>query len=88
MLKSASGGGKHLFIAPIQEELSTNPFPLTDAVFSCMPKATCQTCGVVIPLPLMTEHIKSCNVTYVGSDDNLANMESSESEDRTCKNSF
>lgn len=87
MLKSLSRGGKNLFIAPIQEELSTNPLPLTDAAFSSMPKATCQKCGVAVPLPLLTEHIKSCDVMYVGSDDNLANVESSESEDRKCKNS-
>lgn len=87
MLKSVSRGGKNLFIAPIQEELSTDPLPLTDAAFSSMPKAMCQKCGVAVPLPLLTEHIKSCDVMYVGSDDNLANADSSESEDRKRKNS-
>ncbi|XP_039665280.1 uncharacterized protein LOC120564413 [Perca fluviatilis] len=82
ILKSVSRGGKNLFIAPIQEELSTNPLPLTDEAFSSMPKATCQKCGVAVPLPLLTEHIKSCDVMYVGSCDNLANVESSEPEDR------
>ncbi|XP_061127123.1 uncharacterized protein LOC133147252 [Syngnathus typhle] len=82
ILKSVSRGAKNLFIAPIQEELSTNPLPLTDEAFSSMPKATCQTCGVAVPVPLLTEHIKSCGVMYVGSDDNLADVESSEPEDR------
>nr|XP_055032086.1 uncharacterized protein LOC129420934 isoform X2 [Misgurnus anguillicaudatus] len=82
MLKSISRGGKSLFIAPIQEELSTNPLPLNDEAFSSMPKATCQKCEVAVPLPLLTEHLKSCDVMYVGSDDNMANEESSEPEDR------
>ncbi|XP_036966615.1 uncharacterized protein LOC119026377 isoform X2 [Acanthopagrus latus] len=80
MLKSR--GAKNLFIAPIQEELSTNPLPLTDEAFSNMPKATCQKCGVAVPLPLLTEHIKSCDVMDVGSDNNLANVETSALEER------
>ncbi|XP_051560014.1 uncharacterized protein LOC127444597 [Myxocyprinus asiaticus] len=71
ILKAASRGGKNLFIVPIQEELSTNPLQLTDEAFSSMPKATCQKCGVAVPLHLLTEHIKSCGVIDVGSDDNL-----------------
>ena len=86
MLKSR--GAKNLFIAPIQEELSTNPLPLTDEAFSNMPKATCQKCGVAVPLPLLTEHIKSCDVMDVGSDNNLANVETSALEERKCKNSY
>lgn len=87
MLKSVTRGAKNLYIAPIQEELSTNPLPLTDVAFSNMPKATCQKCEVAVPLPLLTEHIKSCDVMDVGNDDNLANVETSELEERKCKNS-
>lgn len=87
MLKSVTPGSKTLFIAPIQEELSTNPLPLTDEAFSRMPKATCQKCGVAVPLPLLTEHIKSCEDMDVGSDNNEANVERSELEERKCKNS-
>ena len=85
MLKSVTRGAKHLYIAPIQEELSTNPLPLTDEAFSNMPKAACQKCEVAVPLPLLTEHIKSCNVIDVDSDDNLANVDISEPEERDCK---
>nr|XP_033498251.1 uncharacterized protein LOC117266929 isoform X1 [Epinephelus lanceolatus]XP_033498252.1 uncharacterized protein LOC117266929 isoform X1 [Epinephelus lanceolatus] len=96
MLKSVTRGAKNLFIAPIQEELSTNPLPLTDEAFSNMPKAACQKCEVAVPLPLLTEHIKSCNVIDVDSDDNLANVDISEPEERdsdmqecpVCKNMF
>lgn len=82
MLKSLSRGCKNLYIAPIQEELSTNPLPLTDVAFSNMPKATCQKCGLAVPLPLLTEHIKSCEVMDFCSDDNLANGEISQLEER------
>ncbi|XP_029970792.1 uncharacterized protein LOC115405367 [Salarias fasciatus] len=84
MLKSVSRGGKTLFIAPIQEELSTDPLPLTDEAFNSMPKATCQKCGAAVPLPLLTEHIKSCDVKYVDSDDNptTSTVDNNESEDR------
>ena len=74
MLKSVTRGAKNLFIAPIQEELSTNPLLLTDEAFSNIPKAACQKCEVAVPLPLLTEHIKSCNVIDVDSDDNLTNV--------------
>lgn len=40
MLKSVTRGAKNLFIAPIQEELSTNHLPQTDEAFSNMPKTT------------------------------------------------
>lgn len=46
----------------------------------------CQKCDAAVPLSLLTEHIKSCDVMYVGSDENQANADS-ESEDRKCKNS-
>lgn len=85
MLKSFTRGAKTLFIAPIQEELSTNPLQLTDEAFSSMPKATCQKCEVAVPLPLLTEHIKSCNIMD-GSDNDLANVDISEPEERKCKN--
>ncbi|XP_062844575.1 uncharacterized protein LOC134303178 isoform X2 [Trichomycterus rosablanca] len=84
ILKAASRGGKNLFIAPVQEELSTNPLQLTDEAFSSMSKATCQKCGVEVPLQLLTEHIKSCGTIDISSDDNLPteNMDSSETEER------
>lgn len=87
MLKSVTRGAKNLFIAPIQEELSTNPLPLTDEAFSNMPKATCQKCGGGVPLPILTEHIKSCGVMD-GSNltDNLDNVETSGLEEGKCKN--
>ncbi len=50
-----------------------------------MPKATCQKCEVAVPLPLLTEHIKSCNVIDVDSDSNLANVDINEPEERKCK---
>ena len=43
-------------------------------------------CGVAVPLPLLTEHIKSCDVIDV--DDNLTNVDSGEPEERKCKNSL
>ena len=61
ILKFASRGAKNLFIAPIQEELSTSPLQLDDESFRNMPKADCQKCGLPVPLPLLTEHIKTCD---------------------------
>ncbi|XP_029987475.1 uncharacterized protein LOC115417888 [Sphaeramia orbicularis] len=81
LLKAASRGGKNLYIAPIQEELSTNSLPLTDDAFRNMPKSTCQKCEAAVPLPLLTEHIKSCDVIHVGSDDNLINVDSGDPEE-------
>jgi len=86
VLKATGRCAKHLFIAPIQEELNTNPLPLNDEAFRSMPKAICQKCGVAVPLPLLTEHIKSCDVIDV--DDNLTNVDSGEPEDRKCKSSL
>ncbi|XP_063735760.1 uncharacterized protein LOC134861770 isoform X6 [Eleginops maclovinus] len=84
MLKSGTRGAKNLLIAPIQEELSTNPLPLTDEAFNNMPKAACQKCEVAVPLPLLIEHIKTCNVIDVDSEDNLANVDISLPEERKC----
>ncbi|KAJ4948476.1 hypothetical protein JOQ06_020010 [Pogonophryne albipinna] len=61
----------------MQEELDTTPLLLTDEAFSSMHKATCQKCGAAIPLQLLTEHIKSCNIIDVDSDENLAVVEDS-----------
>ncbi|KAI4821418.1 hypothetical protein KUCAC02_029352, partial [Chaenocephalus aceratus] len=57
----------------MQEELDTTPLLLTGEAFRSMHKATCQKCGAAIPLQLLTEHIKSCNI----SDENLAAVEDS-----------
>lgn len=81
MLKSHSCGSKTLFIAPIQEELSATPLPMDDGTFSNMPKATCQKCEAAIPLPLLTEHIKSCRVM-----DDANVLVTSGSEEENCKN--
>ena len=85
-LKAMGRCVKNLFIVPIQEELNTDPLPPNDEAFRSMPKATCQKCGVAIPLPLLTEHIKSCDVIDV--DNNLTNVDSGEPEERKCKNSL
>ncbi|KAJ4943189.1 hypothetical protein JOQ06_005694 [Pogonophryne albipinna] len=61
----------------MQEELDTTPLLLTDEAFSSMHKATFQKCGAAIPLQLLTEHIKSCNIIDVDSDENLAVVEDS-----------
>ncbi|CAL8350720.1 unnamed protein product [Boreogadus saida] len=45
-----------------EEELSTSPLQLDDESFRNMPKADCQKCGLPVPLPLLTEHIKTCDV--------------------------
>ncbi|XP_062309977.1 uncharacterized protein LOC134014387 [Osmerus eperlanus] len=75
-MKLASQGGKTtLFMAPIQEELSTTPLQLTDNAFSGMPNAGCQKCGAAIPLPFLTKHLKSCNIIDVDSDNCPANVE-------------
>ncbi|XP_023814447.1 uncharacterized protein LOC105354611 isoform X2 [Oryzias latipes] len=61
ILKLANkNGNATLFIAPIQEELSTDPLHPTDKAFSSMPKATCQKCTEAVPLQLLTVHIQSC----------------------------
>lgn len=84
VLKAIGCCAKNLFIAPIQEELNTNPLLLNDEAFRSIPKAICQECGAAVPLPLLTEHIKSCDVIDV--DDNLTNVDSSEPEERKCQN--
>ncbi|KAI9522078.1 hypothetical protein NQZ68_039901 [Dissostichus eleginoides] len=78
IIKAANRGGRStFFIAPMQEELDTTPLLLTDEAFSSMHKATCQKCGAAIPLQLLTEHIKSCNIIDIDSDENLAVVEDS-----------
>lgn len=72
MLKIASRGGKTLFIAPVQEQLCTDPLKLTDEAFANMPKAMCQKCRIDVPLHFLTEHIKTCGDTDLTSDENLA----------------
>ncbi|CAM4569623.1 unnamed protein product [Leuciscus chuanchicus] len=77
IVKAASQGGKSpLYIAPIQDELNTTPLQLSNEIFSDMPKAMCQKCGAAIPLQLLMEHLKSCNIIDVDNDeDNLDNVE-------------
>lgn len=88
IVKAANQGSKSpLYIAPIQDELNTTPLQLSNEVFSGMPKAMCQKCGAAIPLQLLMEHLKSCNITDVDNDEeNLANVEdNSEQGERQCK---
>lgn len=88
IVKAASQGGKSpLYIAPIQDELNTTPLQLSNEVFSDMPKAMCQKCGAAIPLQLLMEHLKSCNIIDVDNDEeNLDNVENnSEQGERQCK---
>lgn len=77
-LQLYSFSGKTVFIAPVQEELSPAPLPLSDESFRNMPKPTCHNCGEAIPLPLLTEHIKSSNIEDAGSDDTLATVDTTE----------
>lgn len=88
IIKAANRGGRStFFIAPMQEELDTTPLLLTGEAFSSMHKATCQKCGAAIPLQLLTEHIKSCNIIDVDSDESLAVVEDSCEQGKiTCTN--
>lgn len=61
MLKTASIGGKGvLYIAPIQEELDTQPLPPDSRSFSSMPKATCHSCHTSYPLQILALHVETC----------------------------
>ncbi|XP_013855689.1 uncharacterized protein LOC106511483, partial [Austrofundulus limnaeus] len=82
ILKAASRGGKNLFIAPIQEELSIDPLPLNDESFSSMPKAKCQKCGLGIPLQLLPEHVKSCPPMETASESSLVCSNGDESTEK------
>ncbi|KAF3844259.1 hypothetical protein F7725_013600 [Dissostichus mawsoni] len=41
-------------------------------------------CGAAIPLQLLTEHIKSCNIIDIDSDENLAVVEDSCEQEKVC----
>ncbi|XP_039883481.1 uncharacterized protein LOC120730914 isoform X3 [Simochromis diagramma] len=61
LLKNASAGGKTvLYIAPIQEELDTQPLPSDSSSFSNMPKAMCHSCQTSYPLQLLALHVETC----------------------------
>ncbi|XP_051995996.1 uncharacterized protein LOC127653363 [Xyrauchen texanus] len=61
MLKTASIGGKGvLYIAPIQEELDTQPLPPDSRSFSSMPKAMCHSCHTSYPLQILALHVETC----------------------------
>uniref|UniRef100_I3KX51 HECT domain-containing protein n=1 Tax=Oreochromis niloticus TaxID=8128 RepID=I3KX51_ORENI len=61
VLKNASAGGKTvLYIAPLQEELDTQPLPPDSSSFSNMPKAMCQSCQTSYPLQLLALHFETC----------------------------
>ncbi|XP_041865098.1 uncharacterized protein LOC121654828 [Melanotaenia boesemani] len=76
LLKAASRGGKNLYIAPIQEELNTSPLQLNDETFSSMAKAMCHKCRVDVPLQLLKDHISSCEVIDVNSNNDLPDSDS------------
>ncbi|XP_076733149.1 uncharacterized protein LOC101468782 isoform X1 [Maylandia zebra] len=78
ILKAASCGGKNVYIAPIQEELSNDPVPLSDESFRCMPKAKCQKCGIGVPLQLLSEHLKSCPPLEIPSESTVVNLDGDE----------
>ncbi|XP_076839455.1 uncharacterized protein LOC143488805 [Brachyhypopomus gauderio] len=54
-----------IYIAPLQEQLDTNPLPPTSETFSNMTKALCQKCKTLYPLQVLADHIKSCEITAV-----------------------
>ncbi|XP_035770538.1 uncharacterized protein LOC102791195 [Neolamprologus brichardi] len=61
LLKNASAGGKTvLYIAPIQEELDTQPLPPDSSSFSNMPKVMCHSCQTSDPLQLLALHVETC----------------------------
>ncbi|MEQ2267421.1 hypothetical protein XENORESO_005747 [Xenotaenia resolanae] len=61
LLKTASGSGKTvLYIAPIQEELDTQPLPPGSSSFSSMPKAMCHSCHTNYPLQILALHVENC----------------------------
>ncbi|XP_049450807.1 uncharacterized protein LOC125900079 [Epinephelus fuscoguttatus] len=60
-LRAVSAGGKATFyIVPLQETLDTSPLPPDSQQFSKMPKKTCFQCNEVMPLQMLTVHIKTC----------------------------
>ncbi|XP_063755773.1 uncharacterized protein LOC134875229 [Eleginops maclovinus] len=64
MLKTASVGGKGvLYIAPIQEELNTQPLPPDSTSFSSMPKAMCHSCHTSYPLQILPLHVETCKIS-------------------------
>ncbi|CAI5669936.1 unnamed protein product [Oreochromis niloticus] len=84
ILKAASRGGKNVYIAPIQEELSNDPVPLSDESFRCMPKAKCQKCGIGVPLQLLSEHLKSCPPLETPSESTVVNLDGDEPTEKEC----
>lgn len=85
ILKAASRGGKNVYIAPIQEELSNDPVPLSDESFRCMPKAKCQKCGIGVPLQLLSEHLKSCPPLETPSESTVVNLDGDEPTEKECR---
>ena len=60
MLKTASTGGKGvLYIAPIQEELDSQPLPPDSTSFFNMPKAMCHSCQTSYPLQILALHVET-----------------------------
>lgn len=83
LLKPFAQGGKKLFIVPIQEDLGTSPLQLTDEAFKAMAKAKCQKCRVDVPLQLLQDHINSCSVIEIDSDQPDEDIHHSDEEE--CK---
>ncbi|XP_061906727.1 uncharacterized protein K02A2.6-like isoform X2 [Entelurus aequoreus] len=58
---SAVGRGKSaLYIVPVQGNLDMTPLPNCAKEFERMPKATCHTCSVGMPVQLLAAHVAFC----------------------------
>ncbi|XP_062409026.1 uncharacterized protein LOC134099994 [Sardina pilchardus] len=69
-LKSASNNGKNvIFLAPVQEELDTEPLPYNSAEFARMPQVACLVCNHSMPLQMLTLHAENCTATAVEQED-------------------
>ncbi|KAI4903401.1 hypothetical protein NFI96_022817 [Prochilodus magdalenae] len=66
-LRSVSGGAKStLYIVPLQKELDT-------AQFQEVPKTTCHTCGLSVPLQDLAGHVSSCFTARLSRENHLDN---------------
>ncbi|MEQ2299786.1 hypothetical protein AMECASPLE_018604, partial [Ameca splendens] len=78
-IRSASGGGKTmLYIVPLQEEFDLTPLPHDAQEFSLIPKAECKKCLKIMPLQLLSIHVKQysaaeCN-TFSDSEPEVTNI--------------
>lgn len=59
-LNTVARGESALYIVPVQGSLDTTPLPYSAREFEKMPKATCHTCSVNMPVQLLAAHVASC----------------------------